>query len=261
MRSSITLTFLAVAPFMAEAQLQKSTTKYSTSTVFLPQASTGSFTNIYASLITETGSRTEYLLACQTNVNDIKSCGGDFSAITVTYDKSSMRAAIDSTTYDCAIGSNWAACATITAPACSSGSDTAGCTATATEAATRTFPSSESSLWMTPITFVDLKKRKATGTKTDQPKETGSSGHCKRSLNLPTIAKRKVGHESGSDSGGSSGGSKVDTIGEDGIASDAKNARNPNKHNGDDCSAAPVASWSWGALALGFGGYLGLNLA
>ncbi|KAM5388295.1 hypothetical protein ACJA88_000159 [Fusarium oxysporum] len=173
MRSSITISLLALAPYMADAA--KSTTKYSTETVFLPQRKTGSATNIYASLITETGSKTEYLLACQTNFGTSYSCDGDFHGITVTCEESSMNLAVSSTTYDCSLGSGSAVCATITA------------TQTAS-VQSRTIPSSESELWMTPITFVDLKKRKTTSTKSTASKatETASNKLCKRKIHHGT---------------------------------------------------------------------------
>ncbi|KAF4956359.1 hypothetical protein FGADI_3936 [Fusarium gaditjirri] len=247
MRSSITISLLAVAPYMVDAA--KSTTKYSTETVFLPQRKTGSATNIYASLITETGSKTEYLLACQTNFGTSYSCDGDFRGITVTYEESSMKLAVSSTTYDCSLGSGSAVCATITA--------------TQTESVqSRTIPSSESKLWMTPITFVDVKKRKTTSTKKTASKATEAASN--------KLCKRKVHHgSSGSDSGdsgssSSSSGSKSGSgsAADDDDDSEASSASPTKKKNNDDdgCSAGSITSWSWGVMAVGLGGFLGINM-
>ncbi|WKT40449.1 hypothetical protein QSH57_005255 [Fusarium oxysporum f. sp. vasinfectum] len=246
MRSSITISLLALAPYMADAA--KSTTKYSTETVFLPQRKTGSATNIYASLITETGSKTEYLLACQTNFGTSYSCDGDFHGITVTYEESSMHLAVSSTTYDCSLGSGSAVCATITA------------TQTAS-VQSRTIPSSESELWMTPITFVDLKKRKTTSTKSTASKatETASNKLCKRKIHHGSS-----GGSSGDDSSGSSSGSKSGSgsAADDDDVSESSSASPTKKKNNDDdgCSAGSITSWSWGVMAVGFGGFLGVNM-
>lgn len=159
----------------------------------------------------------------------------------------------------------------VTSFGCETGNDRAICaTKTATgDAETRTLSSSESSLWMTAITFVDVKKRKTTSA---HAKETGSSS--------PKLCKRKVrdhansGSDSGSDSGGGSGsgsgsgtGSGSTSSGDTDADADGDSGSTTNKkpHNNDDddkdCSAASVASLSWAALAMGLGGYLGLILA
>lgn len=257
MRSSITISLLAIAPYLADAA--KSTTKYSTETVFLPQRKTGSATNIYASLITETGSKTEYLLACQTNFGTSYSCDGDFHGITVTYEESSMNLAVSSTTYDCSLGSGSAVCATITA--------------TQTESAqSRTIPSSESERWMTPITFVDLKKRKTTSTKSTASKatETASNKLCKRKTPHGSSDSGDSGSSgssgsSGDDSSGSSSGSKSGSgsAADDDDDSGSSSASPTKKKNNDDggCSAGSITSWSWGVVAVGLGGFLGVNMA
>ncbi|KAJ4034995.1 hypothetical protein NW756_007016 [Fusarium oxysporum] len=258
MRSSITISLLALALYMADAA--KSTTKYSTETVFLPQRKTGSATNIYASLITETGSKTEYLLACQTNFGTSYSCDGDFHGITVTYEESSMHLAVSSTTYDCSLGSGSAVCATITA------------TQTAS-VQSRTIPSSESELWMTPITFVDLKKRKTTSTKSTASKatETASNKLCKRKIHHGSSGSDSgdsgssgSSGSSGDDSSGSSSGSKSGSgsAADDDDDSESSSASPTKKKNHDDdgCSAGSITSWSWGIMAVGFGGFLGVNM-
>ncbi|KAF5632739.1 hypothetical protein F52700_6276 [Fusarium sp. NRRL 52700] len=275
MRTSIIISLLAVAPYLADAA--KSTTKYSTETVFLPQRKTGSATNIYASLITETGSKTEYLLACQTSFGTSYSCDGDFHGITVTYQESSMNLAVSSTTYDCSLGSGSAICATITA--------------TQTESVqSRTIPSSESERWMTPITFVDLKKRKTTSTKStaSKPTETASNKLCKRKTPHGSSDSGDSGSSgssgsSGDDSSGSSSGTKSGSSGSSGDDSSgsssgtksgsgsaadddedsgSSSARPTKKKTNDDdgCSGGSITSWSWGVMAVGVGGFLGINM-
>ncbi|KAG5660399.1 hypothetical protein KAF25_003005 [Fusarium avenaceum] len=234
---SIAFGLLALSPCLAEAA--KSTTHYSTETVFIPPRKTGSATNIYASLITEDASKTEYLLACQTNFGSSYTCDGEFTGVTVTYEKSRMDVAFNVTSYGCGLGKDQAVCALQTETA---------------KAETTTLASSESSLWMTAITFVDVKKRKTTSTKSHLPEETGTSNK---------LCKRKVHHGSG-DSGSSSGGSgdsSGDSDAPDDTSSDGASSSSKPKKNDDDCSAGYVASWSWSVVALGFGGYLGLNLA
>ncbi|KAF5713776.1 hypothetical protein FMUND_7755 [Fusarium mundagurra] len=255
MRTPITISLLTVAPYLVDAA--KSTTKYSTETVFLPQRKTGSATNIYASLITETGSKTEYLLACQKNFGTSYSCDGDFHGITVTYEESSMNLAVSSTTYDCSLGSGSAVCATITA--------------TQTESVqSRTISSSESERWMTPITFVDLKKRKTTSTKsTAKATETASNKLCKRKTPHGSSGSGDSGSSgssgsSGDDSSGSSSGSKSGSgsAADDDDDSGSSSASPTKKKNNDDdgCSAGSITSWSWGVMAVGLGGFLGINM-
>ncbi|KAF4962488.1 hypothetical protein FSARC_9441 [Fusarium sarcochroum] len=242
MRSSITLGLLALAPYMADAARSK--TEYTTSTVFLPSRSTGSASNIYASIITEDESKTEYLLACQTNFGASYTCGGEFTGITVTYQKSDVDIAFGATTYDCELGTS-AVCATKTK---SSGDET-----------TTTLAASESSSWMTAITIVDVKKRKPKA-KAAAPKETGSSKICKRRL-----------RDHGSDSGGSSGSSSdsgsdsssdssKDTSKDSDSDDDSSSGSSSRKNKDNDCSAGSTISWNWGMLGLGLGGYLALNL-
>ncbi|KAF4340170.1 hypothetical protein FBEOM_5867 [Fusarium beomiforme] len=252
MRSSITISLLALAPCMADAQ--KSTTKYSTETVFLPQVKTGSATNIYASLITETGSKTEYLLACQTNFGTSYTCDGDLHGLTVTYEESSMHLAVSSTTYDCSVGTGTASCATITA--------------TQTESVqSRGIPPSESERWMTPITFVDLKKRKTTSTKTtaSQATETASNKLCKRKVTHGSSGSDSgsSGSGSGDHSGGSRGGSGSGSSAADDDDDSGSSPASPTKKKtqDDDCSAGSLVSWSWGVIAVGLGGFVGIAMA
>ncbi|WZH45934.1 hypothetical protein QYS62_007003 [Fusarium acuminatum] len=234
---STTLSLLALAPCLAEA---KSTTHYSTETVFIPPRKTGSATNIYASLITEDASKTEYLLACQTNFGSSYTCDGEFTGVTVTYEKSRMDVAFNVTSYDCGLGNNQAVCALQTGTS---------------KAETTTLTSSESSLWMTAITIVDVKKRKTTSTKSHLPKETGSSSNklCKRKVHHGSGDSDSSGGGSGGDSsGGSSGSSGGDKSGEagdsdapDDTSSDgASSSSHPKKNHDDDCSAGSVASWT-----------------
>ncbi|KAF0637298.1 hypothetical protein FPSE5266_05822 [Fusarium pseudograminearum] len=259
MKSSIPLTLLSLAPYMAEAQ--KSTTKYSSTTVFIPPVKTGSATNIYASIITSDDSSTEYLLGCQTALRaSTYSCDNDFSGITYTRYKSSMDVKFGVTSFGCETGNDQAICATKTATG---------------DAETRTLSSSESSLWMTAITFVDVKKRKTTST---HAKETGSSSPklCKRKVRDHANSGSSGGSDSGSDSGSgsgsgtgsgtgsgstSSGDTDADADGDSGSTTNKKPHNNNNNDDDKDCSAASVASLSWAALAMGLGGYLGLNLA
>ncbi|KAJ4256802.1 hypothetical protein NW762_008898 [Fusarium torreyae] len=241
MRSSITLGLLALAPYLADAA--KSKTEYTTSTLFLPSRTTGSASNIYASIITEDESKTEYLLACQTNFGASYTCGGEFTGVTVTYQKSDVDVAFGATTYDCELGTS-AVCATKTK---SSGDEK-----------TTTLAASESSSWMTAITIVDVKKRK-TKAKAAVPKETGSSKICKR---------RVRDHDS--DSSGSSGSSSdsssdssKDTTKDsdtDSDSSSGSSSSSSKKNKNDDCSAGSTISWNWGIVVMGLGGYLVLNL-
>ncbi|SPJ78286.1 uncharacterized protein FTOL_06675 [Fusarium torulosum] len=255
---STSLSLLALAPYLAEAV--KSTTHYSTETFFIPPRKTGSATNIYASLMTEDASKTEYLLACQTDFGSSYTCDGEFTGVTVTYKQSRMDVAFNVTSYGCGLGNDQAVCAFQTGTI---------------EAETRTLTSSESSLWMTAITFVDVKKRKTTSTKSHLPEETGTSSNklCKRKVHGSGDSSSSGGSssgDSGSSSGGSSGGDTSDGTGQgagdsdapDGTSSNgASSSSNPKKNHDDDCSAGSVVTWSWSIVALGFGGYLGLNLA
>ncbi|KAJ4136494.1 hypothetical protein NW768_004108 [Fusarium equiseti] len=212
----------------------QSTTTHSTTTMFIPPAYTGSATNIYASLITEDPTKTLYKLACQSDVAATSySCKNDFDGVTYTdWGVARVDVTLNSTSYGCALFS-----------------DRAGVTSKTDASATaesRTLSSSESALWMTAVTIVDLKKRK---TQTP-PKQTGSSNrHCKRKV-------REHGNDGGD--GGSSSGSTGS--GDDDGDSGSHVNKKPNTNN-DDCSTASILSLSWAVIALGFGGYLGLNLA
>ncbi|KAF5664296.1 hypothetical protein FHETE_7179 [Fusarium heterosporum] len=248
----ITFSLLTLAPCLVEAQ--KSTTHYSTETVFIPPRKTGDATNIYASVITKDATMTEYLLACQTNFDADTTdytCDGDFKGVTVTYEGGfRMDAVFGVTSYGCGgLNTNEVICSSQTTVSASD------------EPQRTTLGSSESSSWMTAITFVDVKKRKPTTTKTSQPEETEAK-----------LCKRRVVHgDSGSDSSsGSSGGSSGDgsssgTGSGSGSADDADSdtdgadSASPTKKHNNDCSAGSVASWSWGLLVIGLGGYFGLN--
>ena len=235
MKSFIALGLVGL-PLALAAQ---STTTHSTTTMFIPPAYTGSATNIYASMITEDPTKTLYKLACQSDVAATSySCKNDFDGVTLTdWDGGRVDVTLNSTSYGCALFS-----------------DRAGVTSKPDGSATaesRTLSSSESSLWMTAVTFVDLKKRKTTQT----PKETGSNRICKRKVRE---------HLSGGSSGGSTGGSTGSGhIGDDGGDSGSSINRRPvtNHNDDDDCSTASILSLSWAVVAMGLGGYFGLNLA
>ncbi|KAJ4024573.1 hypothetical protein NW752_003139 [Fusarium irregulare] len=234
MKSSIVLGLVGL-PLALAAQ---STTKYSTTTMFIPPAYTGSATNIYASMITEDPTKTLYKLACQSDVAATSySCKNDFDGVTLTdWDGGRVDVTLNSTSYGCALFS-----------------DRAGVTSKPDGSATaeiRTLSSSESSLWMTAVTIVDLKKRKTTQT---APKETGSNKICKRKVREHVNG----GSDGGSSGSGSTGGSShADDDGDSGSNINKK----PNTSN-DDCSTASILSLSWAVVAMGLGGYLGLNLA
>ncbi|RBR23137.1 uncharacterized protein FIESC28_04132 [Fusarium coffeatum] len=230
---SFTLGLLGLASLSQAAQ---STTKHSTTTMFIPPAYTGSATNIYASMITEDPTKTLYKLACQSDVAATSySCKNDFDGVTYTAWDSRVDVILNSTSYGCALFS-----------------DRAGVTSKpdgSASAESRTLSSSESSLWMTAVTIVDLKKRKTTKT---APKETGSNKLCKRKVR---------DHDNGGGDGGSSSGSTGSGSGADDDGDSGSNInKKPNTSN-DDCSTASVLSLSWAVVAMGLGGYLGLNLA
>ncbi|CAM1509709.1 Fc.00g000440.m01.CDS01 [Cosmosporella sp. VM-42] len=213
-----------------------STTSTRTQTIFLPQRSTGSASNIYASIITETSSTTQYLLACQTDFSASYTCDGDFHGVTLTYGASDIDVAFDATTYDCEYGKS-AVCETRTA---SSASDS-----------TITLNSQQISSWMTAITIIDAGKKakttKSSSTKTDQAPaattEGDSSGLCKR----------KTTHNS--DDGGDSDSSDSSNGG--GSGSGSSNGKS--KKGGDGCSEGVTITWTGGAaLFLGAGLLLGI---
>ncbi|CEI69325.1 hypothetical protein FVEN_g3932 [Fusarium venenatum] len=246
MKSSIPLALLGLAPYMAQAQ--KSTTKYSSTTVFIPPVKTGSATDIYASIIASDDSSTKYLLGCQTALDaSTYSCDNDFSGITYTRYASSIDVQFGVTSFGCETGNDRAICVSKTA--------------TGDDAETRTLTSSESSLWMTAITFVDVKKRKTTAT---HAQETESSNRklCKRKVRDHVSGGSDSESDSGSGTGTGTGSTNngdadADADGDSGSSVNKK----PNNNNDQDCSAASIASLSWAAFAMGFGGYLGLNLA
>ncbi|KAF5026903.1 hypothetical protein F66182_933 [Fusarium sp. NRRL 66182] len=217
MRTSLTLSLAALAPFLADAQ--RSQADYTTETVFLPSRSTGRASNIYAYLITETGSKTEYLLACQTNFDASYTCDGEFTGVTVTYESTDVNVAFGSTSYDCEVGTDEAVCVTKTR--------------SAREEATTTLDASESSEWMTAITIVDHRKR-ATKASSAEPAETSNSRLCKR--------KNRDSGGSDSDSDSSSSGSSSSSSRKGGSDSDSD----------DNCSAGSVLSWHWSILVFGF---------
>jgi hypothetical protein len=226
-----TLGLLGLASLCQAAQ---STTKYSTTTMFIPPAYTGSATNIYASMITEDPTKTLYKLACQSDVAATSySCKNDFDGVTYTdWGVARVDVTLNSTSYGCALFSDRAGVTSQTGSA---------------TAESRTLSSSESSLWMTAVTIVDLKKRKTTAPHATQ---TGSSKLCKRKVRE---------HLNGGSDGGSSSGSTGSGADDDGDSGSQINKK-PNNNN-DDCSTASILSLSWAVVALGFGGYLGLNLA
>ncbi|KAF7550636.1 hypothetical protein G7Z17_g5570 [Cylindrodendrum hubeiense] len=220
--STTTLGAVALAAALADAA---STTGTTTQTVFLPPLSTGSASNIYASIITETDSTTKYLLACSTFFASPYSCEGPYNGVTVTYGPSEMDVNIGASTYDCELGSS-AVCATKTA--------------SAADERTTTLNPTESAQWMTPITVLDTGKKssskKSSSSKTntaDAQESSGSSGLCKRK----TTNSGSDGSSSGSSSSSSS--SKSSKSGKDG-----------------DCSAASTVTRDMGV----FGLFLGTGL-
>ncbi|KAJ3543528.1 hypothetical protein NM208_g2535 [Fusarium decemcellulare] len=226
MQQTLALGLFALAPLLAEAA---SKTKWATETVFLPPRSTGKASNIYASVITEEESKTEYLLACQTNFGASYTCDGDFKGITVTYTKSDMDIAFGATTYDCELGSS-AVCATKT-----KSSD---------DEKTTTLDASESSSWMTAVTLVDVSKSKK--------RKTDSADAASTSSSDSKLCKRKTHGSSSSDSSSDSGSSSS--------SSGTKSGTKSNNNNDNDCSAASTFSWNWSILALFLGAFAIFNM-
>jgi hypothetical protein len=234
MRQSMTaaaLSLILLQPVFVDAA--KSTTRTSTATVFLPSRSTGSASNIYASVITSDSSKTEYLLACQTAFSSPYNCGNDFTGVTVTYSASDMDIAFGASTYDCKLGGSTAVCATKTASSASEG--------------TTTLNASAKSAWMTAITILDVQKKKTTTMKTasQTASSNDASSVCKRS----TSKNSNSGSDSDSDSSSDSSSSS---------SSNSKSSKNKNSKN--DCSGASTHKWDIGAvgvvgagLALAFG--------
>lgn len=265
MQSTLLWGLLASSPLLADA-LGRSTTKTAVKTVFLPPRQTGTVKNIYASIITEEASKTEYLLACQTNFNSPYTCGGEFTGITVTYEKSMVDVSFNTTTYDCELGSA-AVCATKTQ---SSG-----------DAATTTLAPSESSAWMTPITVLEVQKKKTIkkkkSTATAAPTAGSSSKHCKRKVHGSSGGDSSSGGSSGSSgsssgSSGSSGGSDSDasdstktgsgssTSNDDDDTTTSQSSKSKSKNNDDGCSGASKLTGTWGLLGLALSGYIVANL-
>lgn len=209
---------LCLAPLVEASSATKTTTR----TIFLPSRATGSATNIYASVITESSSTTEFLLACQTAFSSPYDCGGDFNGVTLTYGPSIMDIAFGATEYDCQYGTT-AVCQTRTT---SSGPE-----------ATNTLIAEDLSSRMTAITIIDAtKQNKTKETKTAQATGKGSSGLCKR----------RITHNSGDGADADSGGS--------GSSSSSDSTDTKKKTNGDDCSA--------GSLTIAIGqGLLFLSIA
>ncbi|KAH7191851.1 uncharacterized protein B0J16DRAFT_331850 [Fusarium flagelliforme] len=228
---SFTLGLLGLASLCQAAQ---STTKYSTTTMFIPPAYTGSATNIYASMITEDPTKTLYKLACQSDVAASSYlCKNDFDGVTYTDWGARVDVTLNSTSYGCALFSDRAGVTSQTGSA---------------TAESRTLSSSESSLWMTAVTIVDLKKRKTTAPHATQ---TSSNKICKRKVR---------DHDNGGGDGGSSSSGSTGSGADDDGDSGSQINKKPNNNN-DDCSTASILSLSWAVVAMGLGGYLGLNLA
>ncbi|CAH0022295.1 unnamed protein product [Clonostachys rhizophaga] len=141
---------------VAPSQADKTSTilsTQSTTSLFLPPRDTGG-ASIYASVITQSASTTQYLLACQTSWAAPANCKGDFKGVTATYAPSSFGAVIAGTTYKCSLGKDNAVCASKTK---SDASDK-----------TSTVASSETSKWFTPVTLVQsttqiCKRKKSKG--------------------------------------------------------------------------------------------------
>ncbi|KAH6894722.1 hypothetical protein B0T10DRAFT_481006 [Thelonectria olida] len=225
MRQAITAAALSLAflqPVFVDAA--KSTTRTSTATVFLPPRSTGSASNIYASVITSDSSKTEYLLACQTAFSSPYNCGNDFTGVTVTYSASDMDIAFGAATYDCKLASSSAVCATKTASSASEG--------------TTTLNASARSSWMTAITVLDVQKSKTTK-KTASETASSDSSVCKRSTSKRSTPK---GSNSGSDGDSSSS------------SSNSKSSKSKGDKGG--CSGASTYTWHMGAV-----GVVGAGLA
>ncbi|CAI6100039.1 hypothetical protein V2G26_007391 [Clonostachys chloroleuca] len=156
----VEITALLAAAIPADAARASSSTfvdKKATSTVFIPPASTGKGA-LYASILTESASTTQYLLGCEANWSAPRSCNGDFKGVTLTKGPSMVYVALAGTTYDCTLNSNNAVCATKTA---SSGQPS---TTTITE----------TSKWMTPVTVVDTRVKVCRMTKRKNKPSTTS---------------------------------------------------------------------------------------
>ncbi|KPM37664.1 hypothetical protein AK830_g8910 [Neonectria ditissima] len=246
--ATLALVALAACPLIEAA----STTRTSTETIFLPSQSTGSASRIYASIITQVSSRTEYLLACQTAFSSPYSCDGPFNGVTVTYGASEMDVKIGAATYDCELGSS-AVCATKTA--------------SSDDESTTTLNSRESASWMTAITVLRVEKKtsKTASSKSTTAKaaETDSDSKlCKR---------RTTGHSSGhsgsdsdSDSGSKSGSgsdsssdSSSDSTSDE--SSSGSGSSKSSKSNGDSnasCSAGSRVTRDLGVSSLLLGASL-----
>lgn len=213
-----TLGLVALAAALVDAA---STTRTTTQTVFLPPQSTGSASNIYASIITETDSTTKYLLACSTVFASPYSCDGPYNGVTVTYGASEMDVKIGAATYDCELGSS-AVCATKTA--------------SSADERTTTLDPTASSAWMTAITVLDTSnkssKKKSSSSKTNTADAAETS-------NSAALCKRRTTTNSGSDGDSSSDSSS---------SSSSKSSKN--KGSDSDCSAASTVSRDLGVFGL-----------
>lgn len=164
------------------------TTKSSKTSLFLPSRSTGSATDIWASVITESASTTEYYLACSTQWTSPDKCDGDFTGVTMTVAPSAVDVAFGKTTYECSAvkdGDGETLCATKTKSDAREG--------------TITVQARETGDWMTDVTIIE------TATKKSSSGSKGSS-KCKRDS---TKSKRKKGKGKGGDGDGCSAGSKT----------------------------------------------------
>ncbi|RSL43825.1 hypothetical protein CEP53_011519 [Fusarium sp. AF-6] len=262
MQSTLLWGLLASSPLLADA-LGLSTTKTVTKTVFLPPRQTGTVKNIYATVIKEEESKTEYLLACQTNFKAPYTCGNEFTGITVTYEPSMMDVSFNTTTYDCELG---------TAAVCATKTQSSG------DAVTTTLASSESSAWMTAITVLEVKKRKTIKKKkttaTAAPTAGSSSKLCKRRTHSNNSGgDSSSGSSGGSSSSGSSGSSGSDSDSSDGTSGTKTNSGSTtddddtttsqstkNKNNDDGCSGASKVTGTWGLLGMVLSGYFVANL-
>lgn len=209
MQSTLLIGLLALC--LASLCEARSTTKTTTRTIFLPSRATGSATNIYASVITESSSTTEFLLACQTAFSSPYNCDGDFNGVTLTYGPSVMDIAFGATEYDCQYGTT-AVCQTKTT---SSGPE-----------ATNTLKAEDLSSRMTAITIIGAKKPK----KTKATKAAQATGLCKR----------KTTHNSDDGADADSGGSGSSGSGSSGSSSSSDSTDTKKKNKGNGCSAGSL---------------------
>lgn len=245
MRPSSLFTELFAFSLLSWAEAKASTTATTTRTIFLPSRSTGSATNIYASIITEESSTTEFLLACQTAFSSPYSCDGEFQGVTLTYGESIMDVAFGPTAYDCNYTSS-AVCET----RISSGPGSA-----------ITIAAQELSSRMTAITILDVDKKKTT--KTTKASQTAAAPAQTTAQQDSGLCKRKTTHNSGdsSDSGSDSGGSGSSGSSGSGSSgsgdsddgsddSDSSDSTTKKKKTGDGCSEGSLTNAGVGTLLL-----------